>query len=98
MKSLAPDVPVVLQTSRTEFRPRAHDAGYSFLQKRSRTLLRDLRNILTDSFGFGDFVFRMPDQQEVARANSLNELEERLQGVPAESIIFHAQRNISRTG
>ena len=93
VKSLAPDVPVVLQTSRTEFRPRAHDAGYSFLQKRSRTLLRDLRNILTDSFGFGDFVFRMPDQQEVARANSLNELEERLQSVPAESIIFHAQRN-----
>ena len=29
------------------------------------TLLKDLRRILTDSFGFGDFVFRMPDQREV---------------------------------
>ena len=58
VKSLTPDVPVVLQTSRTEFRPRAHAEGYSFLRKRSPTLLKDLRRILTDHFGFGDFVFR----------------------------------------
>src|SRR6202050_4456398 len=35
MKALVPDVPVVLQTSRTEFRPRAQAAGYSFLRKSS---------------------------------------------------------------
>jgi CheY-like chemotaxis protein len=93
VKSLAPDVPVVLQTSRTEFRPRAQAEGYSFLRKRSPTLLKDLRRILTDQFGFGDFVFRMPDQQEVGRAKDLNELEERLQTVPADSLMFHAQRN-----
>ena len=57
VKSLTPDVPVVLQTSRTEFRPRAHAEGYSFLRKRSPTLLKDLRRILIDQFGFGDFVF-----------------------------------------
>src|SRR5437667_139053 len=89
----APDVPVVLQTSRTEFRPRAHAEGYSFLRKRSPTLLRDLRRILTEQLGFGDFVFRMPDQTEVGRASDLNTLEEQLQSVPAESIAFHAQRN-----
>ncbi len=93
VKSLAPDVPVVLQTSRTEFRQRAHEAGYSFLRKRSPTLLKDLRRILTDDFGFGDFVFRMPDQKEVGRAKDLNELEEQLQIVPAESIVYHAQSN-----
>jgi CheY-like chemotaxis protein len=93
VKSLVPDVPVVLQTSRTEFRPRAHAEGYSFLRKRSPTLLKDLRDILTDSFGFGDFVFRLPDLSEVGRAKDLNELEEQLQTVPAESIVFHAQSN-----
>src|SRR5208283_2185116 len=61
VKSLVPDVPVVLQTSRTEFRPRAHAEGYSFLRKRSPTLLK--------------------------------ELEEQLQSVPAESIVFHSQSN-----
>jgi CheY-like chemotaxis protein len=93
VKSLTPDVPVVLQTSRTEFRPRAHAEGYSFLRKRSPTLLKDLRRILTDSFGFGDFVFRMPDQREVGRATDLNQLEEQLQTIPADSLMYHAQRN-----
>ena len=93
VKSLTPDVPVVLQTSRTEFKPRAQAEGYSFLRKRSPTLLKDLRRILTDQFGFGDFVFRMPDQQEVGRAKDLNELEEQLQTIPADSLMYHAQRN-----
>jgi CheY-like chemotaxis protein len=93
VKSLVPDVPVVLQTSRTEFRPRAHAAGYSFLRKRSPTLLKDLRRILTEQFGFGDFVFRLPDASEVGRAKDLNELEEQLRIVPAESLVFHSQSN-----
>ncbi len=93
VKALVPDVPVVLQTSRTEFRPRAHAEGYSFLRKRSPTLLKDLRRILTEQFGFGDFVFRLPDASEVGRAKDLNELEEQLQTVPGESLMYHAQRN-----
>ncbi len=93
MKALVADVPVVLQTSRTEFRPRAQAAGYSFLRKRSPTLLKDLRRILTEQFGFGDFVFRLPDLREVGRAKDLNQLEEQLQTVPAESLTYHAQSN-----
>ena len=93
VRALTPDVPVVLQTSRTEFRPRAHAEGYAFLRKRSPTLLKDLRRILTDSFGFGDFVFRMPDQREVGRSKDLTELEEQLQSIPTESLMYHAQRN-----
>src|ERR1700683_4785279 len=93
MKALVPDVPVVLQTSRTEFRPRAQAEGYSFLRKRSPTLLKDLRRILTEHFGFGDFVFRLPDMKEVGRAKDLNELEEQLQTVPPESLTYHAQSN-----
>ncbi len=93
VKSLVPDAPVVLQTSRTEFRPRAFAEGFSFLRKRSPTLLRDLRRILTEEFGFGDFVFRLPDLTEVARAKDMNELEERLQTVPEESVVFHSQSN-----
>ena len=95
VKSLVPDAPVVLQTSRTEFRPRANAAGYSFLRKRSATLLKDLSELLTEQFGFGDFVFRLPNDsdREVGRAKDMNELEEQLQTVPAESIVFHSQSN-----
>ncbi len=93
VRAEVPDAPIVLQTSRTEFRARANAEGYSFLRKRSPTLLRDLRRFLTEQFGFGDFAFRLPNGQEVARARDLNELEVRLHEVPAESIAYHSERN-----
>ncbi len=90
---LVPDAPIVLQSSRTEFRARAQRQGASFLRKGSPTLLRDFRRLLSDQFAFGDFVFRLPDRSEVGRATDLNELEELLRTVPAESIAYHAQSN-----
>jgi len=92
-RELVPDVPVVLHSSRTKFRTRAHAEGFAFLRKRSPTFLRDLRRVMTQEFGFGDFVFRTPDQNEVARASNLSELDAHLRSVPAESVAFHAQRN-----
>jgi CheY-like chemotaxis protein len=93
IRQRVPDVPIVLQSSRTEFRARAYAEGFSFLRKRSPTLLRDLRRFLTEQAGFGDFAFRLPDNTEVARASDLNELEEKLAEVPVESIVYHSERN-----
>jgi CheY-like chemotaxis protein len=93
VRALVPDVPVVLQTSRTAFRQQAYAEGYSFLRKRSPTFLRDLRKLLTQEFAFGDFVFRTPDKTEVGRATDLNSLEELLRTAPAESLAYHAERN-----
>lgn len=88
-----PDVPIVLQSSRTEFQERAIASGYQFLRKRSPTLLADLRRFFVEQVGFGDFVFRMPDGREVARASDLKGLETKLAEVDAESVAFHAARN-----
>lgn len=93
IREAVPDVPILLQSSRTKFRGRAHAEGFSFLRKRSPTLLRDLRRFLVEQCGFGDFVFRLPDGSEVARASDLNELERCLAGVPPESIAYHSERN-----
>jgi CheY-like chemotaxis protein len=93
VRGVVPDVPIVLQSSRTEFRTRAHASGFSFLRKRSPTLLRDLRRFLTEQAGFGDFVFRLPDGVEVARAGDLTELEARLREIPVESLAYHSERN-----
>jgi CheY-like chemotaxis protein len=94
VRETVPDVPIVLQSSRTEFMDRAHQEAFSFLQKRSPTLLGDLRKILTEEMGFGDFVFREPNgTTEVARAADLNALETLLRTVPEESLAYHGQRN-----
>ena len=93
VREAVPDVPIVLQSSRTEFSERAHSEGFGFLQKRSPTLLGDLRSILTEEMGFGDFVFHHPDGSEVGRAADLNALETLLHTVPEESLAYHGQRN-----
>ena len=93
IRHLVPDVPVVLHSSHTEYRSRAHAEGFAFLQKRSPTFLRDFRKLLTQQCAFGDFVFRTPDGSEVARASDMNALEEQLHKVPAESIAYHSERN-----
>src|SRR3974377_375311 len=87
------DVPIVLQSFHEENRALALGAGASFLLKGSPTLLHDLRRFMTTYFGFGDFVFRLPDGTDVGRARDMKELEEKLRDVPAESIAYHAERN-----
>ncbi len=93
VREMVPDVPIVLQSSHAEFVKRAHQEEFGFLQKRSPTLLGDLRDILTEQVGFGDFVFRLADKTEVSRASDLNALETQLATVPAESIAYHGERN-----
>ena len=94
VRQTIPDVPIALQSGRTEFMDRAYAEGFSFLEKRSPTLLSDLRRILTEEMGFGDFVFHLPDgTTEVARAVDLNALETALAIVPEESLAYHAERN-----
>ncbi len=93
IRANVPDVPIVLQSSRTEFQERALAEGYQFLRKRSPTLLADLRRFFIEQVGFGDFVFRMPDGTEVARASDLKALETKLADVDAESVAYHAARN-----
>lgn len=87
------DIPILLQSSNAEYAEVAKSIGVSFLQKGSPRLLHDLRQFMLDNFGFGDFVFRMPDGREVGRAGNLKTLEEQLKIVPAESIVYHAERN-----
>jgi len=88
-----PDIPIVLQSSFPDNERLARSVGAQFLLKGSPTLLNQLRRILLESFGFGDFVFRMPDGTEIDRAEDLKSLIRKLKTVPAESLAFHGERN-----
>lgn len=88
-----PDIPILLQSSNAEFAVPAQEIGCAFIQKGSPRLLYELRNFMVHNFGFGDFVFRLPDGKEAGRAHNLKELEEQLGKVPEDSIRYHAERN-----
>ena len=51
------DIPIVLHSSRPEFEEQARRVGAGFLRKGSHHVLGELRRILLEDFGFGDFVF-----------------------------------------
>jgi hypothetical protein len=93
VRELEPDVSIVLQSSRPENEALARELGAAFLLKGSPVLLQDLRRCMVEDFAFGDFVFRLPDHAVVARAPDLRELESALHTVPAESIVYHGERN-----
>jgi CheY-like chemotaxis protein len=64
-----------------------------FADKNARNFRARLRLFLAESLGFGDFVFRLPDRTEVARASDVYEMEQALSHVPAQSVAYHANRN-----
>lgn len=87
------DIPVLLQSTNAGLAREARAAGAMFVAKGSPTLREDMRGFLRDYFGFGDFVFRLPDGTEIGRATDLKSLGEQLHVVPDESLLHHGARN-----
>ncbi len=87
------DLPVLLQSSDTGKAELAVACGASFLNKKSPTLLNDLSAFINQNFGFGDFVFRLPDGTNLARASNFRAMEKCLAEVDAESLIYHGNKN-----
>ena len=98
IKGIDPYVPIIMESSETENAVYAKEMGISFLDKNSKKFPVDLGRIITDNFGFGDFVIRNPETgEEVMRITDLKEFQDNLFKIPDESLLYHASRNdISR--
>jgi hypothetical protein len=88
-----PHMPMLLQSLENTHAQAADKAGVSFVHKGSSELLESVQHFIRGHFGFGDFVFRMPDRTEVARARDMREMVRLLPDVPDESLLFHAASN-----
>jgi CheY-like chemotaxis protein len=93
VREAQPDVPVMLQSSVPENASVAESLGAAFLLKDSPLALHDLRRFMVENFGFGDFVFRTSDGEEVGRATDLKSLEELIRVVPGDCLAYHSARN-----
>ena len=93
-----PFIPLILQSAEVsnELYARKYDA--SFVDKNSKKMNVDLRDIVSEHFGFGDFIFRNPHTlEEVARVRNLKELQNIIFSIPKESLLYHISHNhISR--
>jgi CheY-like chemotaxis protein len=93
IKEKSPDTPVLLQSSDGAHAESAQHLHAGFVNKKSPTLLEDLRNFLLGSLGFGDFVFALPDGTVIGRAYDLRSFEGMVKKTPDESLAFHALHN-----
>lgn len=94
VKAEDPFMPFVFQSSDIENEKIAQELGVGFIHKYSKTLSLDLKNYIVNNFGFGDFIFRNPENtQEIARSSDLISLQHQIECIPDESLIFHASRN-----
>ena len=87
------DLPLLLLSSEPQNEARAAKIAADFLDKNSPFLLKELGDFFLTRLGFGDFVFRTPDGKAIDRAGSLRELQAKLDDIPDESILYHADRN-----
>ncbi|MFH1982200.1 MAG: PEP/pyruvate-binding domain-containing protein [Pseudomonadota bacterium] len=88
-----PDLPLLLLSANPENAGRAAAVPAVFLDKNAPHLLAEIHAFFLSHLGFGDFVFRLPDGTETARAANLRELQERIAEVPEASLLYHARRN-----
>jgi CheY-like chemotaxis protein len=93
VKKEKPDLPILVQSAQAELAPVVAQYGAEYVDKNSRTLLLEVREFMKRNFGFGEFIFRMPDGEEVGRAKNIRELQSMLRVIPDESLLFHASRD-----
>ena len=87
-------VPLILESAETENRTKAEAEGFRYVDKNSKTMNRDLRRLMEEHMGFGDFIFRDPKtHEEVARVGTLKELQDNIFKIPNDSMLYHVSRN-----
>ena len=98
VRSRDPFIPLILQSAEVTNKNFAESCGAQFIDKNSKKMNIDLREAVSENFGFGDFIFRNPNtMEEVVRVHNLKELQNVIFSISAESLLYHITRNhISR--
>jgi CheY-like chemotaxis protein len=95
VKSEDPHLPVLLQSSDKSNRELAYELGAGFVHKYSKALSIEIRKHIVDYFGFGEFIFRDPENgyAEVGRAADLQAFQNMITEVPDHVLAYHAEEN-----
>ena len=87
-------VPLIMESSESANREKAEAEGFRFVDKNSKQMSLDLRLIMEEHMGFGDFIFRNPKtHEEIVRIKSLKDLQDNIFKIPNDSMLYHISRN-----
>ncbi|HAK45843.1 MAG TPA: phosphoenolpyruvate synthase [Spirochaeta sp.] len=88
------NIPILLQSSRSAYNSCSDCSGVAFLDKHTKTLLKDLEFYIQTNYGFGDFVFKEPMTGEsTGVAKNLRELQYGIAKLSDTSFSYHVLRN-----
>lgn len=90
LRRTAPKLPILLH-SRHDYSQRASELNLAFVNKRSPDWIEEICRFMRRNFGFGPFIFRMPDGTQVGRAVTLEDMMEALPQIPDASLRYHAE-------
>ena len=93
IKSEIPDLPVLVLSTEEKNRKIVDQIPAIFINKNSNNLHDQIKSFFVSKLGFGAFVFRMPDGEEIARATGMRDMEKLITEMPDESVLFHAKNN-----
>ncbi len=88
-----PDLPLLLLSTEAGHRQEARRIPAAFAAKEEGGLELEVHEFFLHQLGFGDFVFRSSGGEILGRASNLFRFERMIEEIPADSLLFHAQRN-----
>ena len=88
-----PDMPLLMLSTEWVNKVRAEAIPAVFLGKQSPDIYKEMHRFFLAYLGFGDFVFRMPDESPICNASNIVEFEKALKTIPDESLQYHVVRN-----
>ena len=87
-------VPLIMESAEMRNRDRALLQNYHYVDKNSKMLSVELRHLMEEHMGFGDFIFRDPkSHEEILRVRTLKELQDNIFTIPRDSMLYHISRN-----
>ena len=87
-------IPLIMESSEASNRAKAEQEHFLYVDKNSKKMSVDLRHMMEEHMGFGDFIFRDPQtHEEIMRIHSLKELQDNIFKIPDDSMLYHISRN-----
>ncbi len=89
-----PNIPLIIQSTDDINRPLAESVQADFIHKLANKPMLKLRDLITEKFGFGDFIFRNPTTgEEILRISTLRQLQNKILEVDDETLFYHTKKD-----
>ena len=86
-------IPFIFQTNQKINKATLNKYSAKYINKNSTTFFQNLRKLVVDNFGFGDFQFRTKNENIIANAKNIKQLKNRIKSIPDESLSYHVSNN-----